>query len=186
VGRAVDVRTIDDNRSRHAAADVCSEPVAGTCRRCCRFLGEAGQAVVEFALVLPLLCALVFALIDFGKAVYYYIELTHVANEGARIAAVNPASLPGGSSSLKSYLCSELGSSSSELRAGSSTTNKATVAISYPSSTQNIGDPVKVQLSTTFHWIPFVGGGSVGISGSATMRLEQSTSGNGLLTGGQC
>jgi Flp pilus assembly protein TadG len=180
------VSTIGDNRGRRAVAGVGNESVVGACRRARRLVGEAGQAVVEFALVLPLLCALVFALVDFGKAVYYYIELTHVANEGARIAAVNPSSLPGGSASLKSYLCSELGSSTSELRAGSSSTDKATVTISYPSATQNIGDPVNVRLSTNFHWIPFVGGGTVGISGSATMRLEQSTAGNGLLTGGQC
>ena len=147
---------------------------------------EAGQAVVEFALVLPVLCALVFALIDCGKAAYYYIQLTHVANEGARIASVNPASLPGGSTSLKSYLCSQLGSTTSELRAGSSAVDKATVSISYPQSTQGIGDPVKVQVSTNYHWIPFFGGGTMSIGGSAVMRLEQATTGNGLLTGGQC
>lgn len=159
---------------------------AGGLRARRRLLGETGQAVVEFAMVLPILCALVFALIDFGKGVYYYIELTHVANEGARIAAVNPASLPGGSASLKDYLCSQLGTTTSELRAGSSSVDRATVTISYPSGTQNIGDPVTVKLATNYHWIPFFGGASTAISGSATMRLEQSTAGNGLLTGGQC
>jgi Flp pilus assembly protein TadG len=177
--------TIRDNRDRRAAATACSETAAGACRRR-RLLGETGQAVVEFALVLPILCALVFALVDFGKAVYYYIELTHVANEGARIATINPATLPGGSPSLKSYLCSQLGSGTSELRAGSSSADRATVAISYPAGTQAIGDPVQVRVSTSYHWIPFFGGGSIPIAGSATMRLEQPTTGNGLLTGGQC
>lgn len=137
-------------------------------------------------MVLPILCALVFALIDFGKAVYYYIDLTHVANEGARIVTVNPSTLPGGSASLKSYLCGQLGSGTSELRAGSSSADRATVTITYPSGTQSIGDPVQVRVSTNYHWIPFFGGGSIAIAGSATMRLEQSTTGNGLLTGGQC
>lgn len=177
--------TIRDNRDRRTAATARGSNAAGACRPC-RLLGEAGQAVVEFALVLPLLCALVFALIDCGKAVYYYIELTHVANEGARIATVDPATLPGGSGSLKSYLCSQLGSGTSELRAGSASADKATVAIAYPSGTQNIGDPVNVKVSTSYHLIPFFGAATIPISGSATMRLEQSTAGNGLLTGGQC
>jgi Flp pilus assembly protein TadG len=150
------------------------------------FRSERGQGVVEFAMVLPLLCALAFALIDAGKGVYYYIELTHAANEGARLAAVNPSSLPGGSSSLASYLCSQLGSGTSELRAGSDSVDKATVTISYPNGTQAIGDPVKVSVSTNYHWIPFFGGGSTQIAGSAVMRLEQSTTGNGLLAGGPC
>jgi len=161
--------------------------VAASSDRRRRFLlAQAGQSVVEFALVLPLLCALVFALIDFGKAVYYYIEVTHTANEGARLAAVSPASLPGGSASLKSYLCGQLGGASSELRVGSASVDKATVSISYPGSGQNIGDPVQVDVSTNYHWIPFFGGGSIAIKGSAVMRLEQSTAGNSLLSGGQC
>lgn len=137
-------------------------------------------------MVLPILCALVFALISFGKALYYYIELTHVANEGARLAVVNPSSLPGGSGSLTSYLCSQLGSGTSELRTGSGSADRATVAITYPSGSQNIGAPVTVRVATTYHWIPFFGGGSMSIAGSATMRLEQSTAGNGLLAGGSC
>jgi Flp pilus assembly protein TadG len=180
------VITVRRNRGLHATAEPTrSLLVAGGSRRR-SLLRETGQSVVEFALVLPLFCALVFALIDFGKAVYYYIQLTHVANEGARIVAVNPATLPGGSSSLKSYLCNQLGSSSSELRTGSYAVSRANVAISYPQGTQNIGDPVKVQVSTVYHWIPYFGAGTMSIGASAVMRLEQSTSGNTLLSGGQC
>jgi Flp pilus assembly protein TadG len=179
--------TVRPNRGPHATAEATrSRQVAGGSRRHRVLRSEAGQSVVEFALVLPVLCALVFALIDFGKAAYYYIALTHVANEGARIASVNPSSLPGGSTSLKGYLCSQLGSSSSELRSGSSSVDKATVSISYPQSTQATGDPVKVQVSTNYHWIPFFGGGTMSIGGSAVMRLEQPTAGNALLSGGQC
>lgn len=177
--------TIRDNRERRSAADARGSHATGACRPR-RIFGESGQAVVEFALVLPLLCALVFAFIDCGKAVYYYIELTHVANEGARVATVDPASLPGGSASLTDYLCGQLGSSSSELRAGSASADPATVTVSYPAGTQNIGDPVNVKVGTTYHLIPFFGAASIPISGSATMRLEQSPTGNGLITGGQC
>ena len=87
--------------------------------------GERGQSVVEFAMVLPLLAALVFVLINFGKALYYYIELTHVANEGARIATVSQTSVPGGGN-LAKYLCSQLGGSGSELRTGSRPSTRPT------------------------------------------------------------
>src|SRR4051812_21984513 len=50
---------------------------------------ESGQSVVEFALMLPLLCTLILLIVDFGKAMNYWIDLTHVSNQIARQAAVN-------------------------------------------------------------------------------------------------
>jgi Flp pilus assembly protein TadG len=50
---------------------------------------ESGQSVVEFAMVVPLICAIVLILVDFGKAMNYWLDLNRVANEGARLAAVN-------------------------------------------------------------------------------------------------
>lgn len=49
---------------------------------------ERGAAVVEFALVLPLLILLVFGIIEFGRAYNLYLGVTHAAREGARIASV--------------------------------------------------------------------------------------------------
>src|SRR6266568_4984930 len=118
---------------------------------------QAGQSVVEFAMVLPLLGALVFMLISFGKALYYYIDLTHVANEGARIATVSPTTLPGGAATLKDYLCGQFGSSTSELRAGSSAVEKAVVTVTYGTVAKTTGDPVTVSVSTKYHWIPYFG-----------------------------
>ena len=55
---------------------------------------ERGVALVEFALVLPILLVLLFGMLDFGRAFNYWIDSTHLANEGARWAVVNknPAS----------------------------------------------------------------------------------------------
>ena len=50
--------------------------------------GERGQAMVEFALVLPLLLLLIFGIFDFGRAINYWIDATHMSNEAARYAAV--------------------------------------------------------------------------------------------------
>lgn len=49
---------------------------------------ERGAAVLEFALVLPLLLLLVFAVAEFGRAYYQVITLTHAAREGARVWAL--------------------------------------------------------------------------------------------------
>jgi Flp pilus assembly protein TadG len=48
-----------------------------------------GQALVEFALIIPIFLLMLIALFDLGRAVFAYNTLTNAAREGARIAAVN-------------------------------------------------------------------------------------------------
>jgi hypothetical protein len=48
-----------------------------------------GQALVEFALVIPIFLFLLIALFDLGRAVFSYNTLTNAAREGARMAIVN-------------------------------------------------------------------------------------------------
>src|SRR4051794_27742312 len=55
---------------------------------------ERGVALVEFALVLPLILLLLFGMIDFGKAFNYWNDETHLANEAARYAVVNRNPFP--------------------------------------------------------------------------------------------
>lgn len=50
---------------------------------------EHGAVAVEFALILPILFALVFGIIDFGFALAQSASLAHGAREGARIGVVN-------------------------------------------------------------------------------------------------
>ena len=49
---------------------------------------EKGQALVEFALVLPLLIGLVCGIIDYGWLFYNYLSLQNACREGARKACV--------------------------------------------------------------------------------------------------
>jgi Flp pilus assembly protein TadG len=51
--------------------------------------GERGQAMVEFALVLPVLCLVMFAVFEFGQAWWDYQQLSSAASEGARKAIVS-------------------------------------------------------------------------------------------------
>lgn len=49
---------------------------------------EAGTALIEFALVLPILCVLAMGMLDFGRAFHMKGLLDQAAREGARIAVV--------------------------------------------------------------------------------------------------
>jgi len=54
--------------------------------------GQRSQALIEFALVSPVLLLLLFGIVDIGRAVFYYDTVSHAAREGARVAvrASNP------------------------------------------------------------------------------------------------
>ena len=142
--------------------------------------GEDGVALTEFALVLPVVLVLVFGVISFGKALTYWLDLTRIANEGARWAAVNQypgcplTDAPGACTpTLQSYLASRI--TSDELRTGGSqeVPDGATVRICTPPDS-SVGDPVTVTVETTYNWLPFVNAGGITLAGSSTMRLEHS------------
>jgi Flp pilus assembly protein TadG len=50
---------------------------------------ERGQAVVEFAVILPVLLLILFSILQFGIVFNNYIQVTAAAREGARKAAVS-------------------------------------------------------------------------------------------------
>ncbi len=50
---------------------------------------SAGQGLMEFALVLPLIMFIVTGAVDMGRAVFAYNTLANAARHGARVAAVN-------------------------------------------------------------------------------------------------
>jgi Flp pilus assembly protein TadG len=59
-----------------------------------RHEGQRSQALIEFALISPVLLLLVFGIIDIGRAVFYYDTLSHAAREGARTAVRASNTLP--------------------------------------------------------------------------------------------
>jgi Flp pilus assembly protein TadG len=66
---------------------------------------EHGAALVELALVMPLLALLIFALFDAGRAVIVYSELTNAARMGARVAMVNQSNDATCSTSERTFKC---------------------------------------------------------------------------------
>jgi Flp pilus assembly protein TadG len=175
---------------------------------------EDGQALVELALVLPVLLIVVLAIVDFGRAVNYWNDENHLAEIGARYAAVGslptlPTTDPcfGQESSLPTYLECEAGIDSPELESGSNATtgvhgypngnaagvnNGLTgVCVSVPNNAA--GQEVTVQVAVEYNWfpVPKVLGGSgsfsnVSLKGTATMRLEAPMPSNWITTAGTC
>jgi Flp pilus assembly protein TadG len=50
-----------------------------------------GQTLIEAAIILPIVLLLVFAIVDYGRAMYTKNTLTNAASTGARTAAVTPS-----------------------------------------------------------------------------------------------
>ncbi len=58
---------------------------------------DRGQALVEFALVLPLMLAMLVGVLDLGRVIWAWDSVSNAAREGARCAIVSGLSLkPGG------------------------------------------------------------------------------------------
>ncbi len=53
-----------------------------------------GVALVEFALVVPVLVLLLVGILDTGRAVNAYVTISNASREGARYAALNPTAAP--------------------------------------------------------------------------------------------
>ncbi len=56
-----------------------------------KFKREDGQAMVEFALILPIFLLILCGIIDFGWLFYNQLSLNNACREGARYAVVNTA-----------------------------------------------------------------------------------------------
>jgi Flp pilus assembly protein TadG len=151
---------------------------------------ESGVALVEFALVLPLVLVLLLGMIDVGKAVNYWNDETHLANEAARYAAVDssPIKDASGNPVAKSLNAGILNQAdTTELKNGgtSSLPNGETICIWFPNKHTPVvagdyaaGQPVQVVVTAQYHWLGYlVGKGLLPTStlkATSTMRLEQS------------
>lgn len=129
-------------------------------------------------MVVPLLCLIIIAILHFGKVMNYWLDLNHVASEGARKAAVNTFATDG---EYNDYVRSRL--ETGELRNGGTTSipTASTVKVCLPEG-PDVGDPVTVQVAVGYS-LPFIGS-TVSLRGTATMRLEQQAdyAGGGVCT----
>jgi Flp pilus assembly protein TadG len=123
-------------------------------RRKIDFKSEQGQSLTEFALALPVLALLLFAVIQFGIAFNNYVTLTDATRAGARKAAVGRQSV-----SPVSDCQAAIRGSAKDLTPGSLTTScnstwqpgaDVTVTATYPYKISLLGLVVKTgRLSST-------------------------------------
>jgi Flp pilus assembly protein TadG len=108
---------------------------------------QRGVAVVEFALVAIPLFLIVFGILDFGRALQYYNDLTQIAGQGARAGAVNQNPNGGvATSAFQNQLACE--ATPGELR--------SSVHINITQTPVSPGDPVQVQASFQFNFFPYL------------------------------
>jgi Flp pilus assembly protein TadG len=135
---------------------------------------EDGQALPEFALVLPILIVVLFGVIHFGKAFNYWNDATHITAEGARYAAVNNKPYPSNPASLQAQLLAQ--GDTEELRAGGTPDVPAAsqVCIDFPTGTPAKGAPVRVTMTFQYHWMPLFDFDftTTTVTSTAVMRLE--------------
>jgi hypothetical protein len=79
-----------------------------------KFSGQQSQALIEFALISPVLLLLLFGILDIGRAVFYYDTLAHAAREGARTAVHASDRLPTNADVLTTVVGQLAGISASE------------------------------------------------------------------------
>jgi Flp pilus assembly protein TadG len=71
--------------------------------------GQRSQALIEFALISPVLLLLLFGIVDLGRAIFYYDTLNHAAREGARTAVRASNQLPTNSDVLATVTTQMIG-----------------------------------------------------------------------------
>lgn len=64
----------------------------------------AGQGMTEFALVMPVLLLLLFGIVDFGRAIYYYIGASEAVAESIRWSTLSSSGNPSDSDVLNAAL----------------------------------------------------------------------------------
>ena len=136
---------------------------------------ESGQALVEFALILPLFLMIVVGIIQFAVGLNFWLDMQRIANQGARWAVVNE--YPGCPRSGPDVPCAETLQeylSGSEIAKG----ENSTVHICFPSGA-TVGNPVRVKLTQPLNFLSVVtfftpgNGLNIDLTAEATMRLEQ-------------
>jgi Flp pilus assembly protein TadG len=137
---------------------------------------EDGQALVEFALVAPLLVLLVFGILDFGRAFNYKNDLTNLVNTAARYAEVDLCNPCGSGEQIDQYVKSTADSSS--LR-DTSLGKGAAISFCFPAgSTGQIGEQLKAKVTYTYTWLPLIksvigSAGTTTLTSSVIVRVQK-------------
>ena len=132
-----------------------------------------GQTAVEFALVLPLLMAVIFGAVEFGTAMYDKAVVTNASREAARAGIVGTTPRP---SDATIKLVAKNYSSGRLVNFKTGTTDTAVTTISPVLASRTSGTVITVTTTYTYSlflvpkWIP--GFGTFSLTGMTRMRME--------------
>ena len=135
-----------------------------------RLKEERGQALVEFALILPVLLAIVIGVFDLGSAWNNKNDLNFLANEAVRYAEVNSCAPCSGSGSnaIRDYV--KATADTNRLQ------NSVSITFSLPNGSQKVGDPVKVTVCAPYDYLghlPGLPSSTITIRSTVTARILQ-------------
>jgi Flp pilus assembly protein TadG len=125
---------------------------------------QQGQAVVEFAVILPVLLLVLFSILQFGIVFNNYIQVTAAAREGARKAAVSRGLGAGGAKSA----------AITSAKGAAPGLNQAKLSVTFPNNPSfTAGTDVAVQVTYPYS-INILGKvvGSGNLTSTTTMRVE--------------
>ena len=116
---------------------------------------QGGQTLAEFAIILPVLLLILFAIVDLGRAVYAYSVVANCAREGARFGQISTHTSAGIIAAVKNA-------------AVGLNTEDMTIGVSQPTA-----DTIRVDVIYLFHPItPFIDAilhGNLALQSASTM-----------------
>lgn len=127
---------------------------------------ERAQTLVEFALILPIMLLLLFALVDFGRGFYTWLIVTNGAREGARVGATQQ----------------DYNAIMARIESATSTLDRSRMTVTLTNVQGPRGEPITVDIRYDFNFVTPIGGimnivsggtlSDITIRGYASMRLE--------------
>jgi Flp pilus assembly pilin Flp len=130
---------------------------------------ESGQAMVEFAIVATVLLLIITGILYFGRYLSFDENLTQLASEGARFAAVGDTSLGGG---LDAYI--QQHADPGVFPNGSPPPQQVWVYPNGGGTSATIGQPITACVTSTYQPLPFLNIGTITVTRYATMVAEMS------------
>jgi PKD repeat protein len=136
-----------------------------------------GQALVEFALVIPVMLLLVVSGLDAGRLFFSWIEVSNAAREAAAYAGGNPTDTSGitAHATTEANAQKQGGEGTMSVAVTCADTARVTIACSSAPGGSGTGNTVTVQVTRPFSFVtPIIGnllGNSVSLTGSATSAV---------------
>jgi Flp pilus assembly protein TadG len=135
---------------------------------------ENGGTLVEFALGLPVMFALMFGLIEVCLALYSHEYISELAREGARYAMVHGSTCVASGGSSCTATAAQVQAYVSSIQLPNFGGGTVTPVVTYPAGNETPGSSVKVKVTYAFPYrIPFVPSSTLTMSSTSVMDILQ-------------